>query len=139
MSEPNVLVSFRLDVKRPIRLRWLATEGAPGNGYKAQITAIKLLDGTRLPMHSSAILELTKPDPEAGDGAYIVTFNGVVGFAADHPDRATIDTLKDQEINYELEFVQDETGRLAVEGVEFRIDERPRGFATRVSNITKAR
>ena len=34
--------------ERPVRLRWLATEGAPGEGYKAQVTAIVLPDGTRL-------------------------------------------------------------------------------------------
>ena len=30
MSEPNVLVNFRLDTDRPMRLRWLATNGVPG-------------------------------------------------------------------------------------------------------------
>ena len=48
MSEPNVLVNFRLDKDQPLRLRWLATDGVPGDGYKAQITAIKLSGGAKL-------------------------------------------------------------------------------------------
>ena len=45
MSEPNVLVNFRLDKDAPLRFNWLATDGVPGDGYKAQITAIKLTGG----------------------------------------------------------------------------------------------
>jgi hypothetical protein len=136
MSEPNVLVSFRLDRTQPLRLRWLATDGAPGTGYKAQITAIKLMDGSRLAMHSSAILEQTAADPEGGVDAYTLTFNGMVGFGADHPDRGTIDQLVDQDVDYELEFVHDESGRTAVEDTDFRIVERPRGVARKVSKPT---
>ena len=47
MSEPNVLVNFRLDKEKPLRLRWLATDGVPGDGYKAQVTAVVLPDGTK--------------------------------------------------------------------------------------------
>jgi hypothetical protein len=135
MSAPNVLVSFRLERTQPLRLRWLATDGAPGDGYKAQVTAIKLMDGKRLAMDGSAILEQTVEDPAGGTNAYTLTFNGMVGFAADHPDRATVDKLVDQEVDYDLEFVH-ESGRTAVENTDFRIVERPRGIASKVGKPT---
>lgn len=133
MSATNVLVSFRLDRTQPLRLRWLANDGVPGDGYKAQITAIKLVDGVRLSMHSSAILEQTTKDPDGGTGAYTLTFNGMVGFASDHPDRASVDTLTEQDVEYEVEFVHDESGRIAAEDTDFKIVERPRGVARKVS------
>lgn len=133
MSEPNVLVSFRLAKERPLRLRWLATDGVPGDGYKAQITAIKLANGARLAMDSSAILEQTAPDAGGGVGAYIMTFNGMVGFAADHPDRNHVDSLGDQEIDYELAFVHDETDAVAVENQDYKIVERPRAWAHKLT------
>lgn len=133
MSEPNVLVNFRLDKDQPLRLRWLAVDGLPGDGYKAQITAIKLSDGKRLAMDNSAILEQTAPDPGGGLGAYVLTFNGMVGFAADHPDRKTIDSLVDQEIEYELELVHDDTGRVAIEDRDYQILERPRAWAHKLT------
>lgn len=129
----NVLVSFRLGADQPLRLRWLASDGAPGDGYKPQVTAVKLMDGARLAMHSSAIIEQTAPDHGAGQGAYIMTFNGMVGFAADHPDRTIVDALVDQEIEYDLDFVHDETGRIAVENTDYRIVERPRGTARKLA------
>src|ERR1041385_5893841 len=98
MSAPNVLVNFRLDKDRALRLKWFATDGVPGDGFKAQVTAVKLMDGARLAMDKSAIMEQTAPDPEGGVGGYLMTFNGMVGFAADHPDRAAVDKLVDQEI-----------------------------------------
>lgn len=128
----NVLVNFRLDKDQPLRLKWLATDGAPGDGYKAQVTAIKLMDGARLAMDSSAILEQTTPDPAGGLGGYLLTFTGMVGFAADHPDRKTVDSLVDQEIEYDLEFIHDESGRVAVENTDFRVVERPRGVARKL-------
>lgn len=128
----NALVNFRLDKDQPLRLKWLATDGAPGDGYKAQVTAIKLMDGARLAMDSSAILEQTTPDPSGGTGAYLLTFTGMVGFAADHPDRKTVDALVDQEIEYDLEFIHDESGRVAVENTDFRVVERPRGYARKL-------
>src|SRR6266404_1641345 len=115
MSEPNVLVSFSLVKDQPLRMRWRASDGVPGDGYKAQITAIVLRDGTHLAMDKSAILEQTAPDPRGGVGGYLMTFSGMVGFAADHPDRAHVDKLEDQEIEYVLEMVHDDTGRVAVE------------------------
>lgn len=132
MSVPNVLVNFRLDKDQPLRFRWLATDGVPGDGYKAQVTSVMLADGRRLAMDSSAILEQTAPDAGGGLGAYLLTFNGMVGYAADHPDRGAVEELADQEVDYELEFVHDETGRVAVEGTEFKIIDRPRGFARRL-------
>lgn len=136
MSAPNVLVNFRLDKDRALRLKWLAPEGdgAPGDGWKAQITAIKLMDGAKLAMDKSAILEQTKPDPDGGAGGYLMTFNGMVGFGADHPDRAIVDALVDQEIEYDFELVHDESGRVAVENTDFRVVERPRGLAKKLPN-----
>lgn len=133
MSEPNVLVNFRLDREQPMRLKWLATDGVPGDGYKAQITAVKLVGGAKLAMDSSAILEQTAPDPGGGLGAYMLTFNGMVGYAGDHPDRKSIDSLEDQDIEYELEFVHDESGRVAIENEDFKIVDRPRGKAHKLT------
>ena len=132
-SEPNLLVNFRLDKDRPLRLRWLATDGVPGDGYKAQVTAIRLADGHRLAMDGSAIVEQTAPDPGGGVGAYVMTFNGMVGYHVDHPDRAQVDRLDDQEIDYDLELVHDDTGRVAVEGEDYKILERPRGWAHKLT------
>jgi hypothetical protein len=136
MSEPNVLVNFRLDKDRPMRLRWLATDGVPGDGYKAQVTAVKLVDGAKLQLDGSAIIEQTAPDPTGGIGAYLLTFNGMVGYAADHPDRKHIDALDDQEIDYDLEFVHDDTGRVAIDDEDFKIVERPRAWAHKLSKRT---
>src|ERR1051325_2003310 len=133
MSEPNVLVNFRLDRDRPMRLKWHATDGVPGDGYKAQVTVIKLNDGANLEMDSSAILEQTAPDPGGGIGAYLVTFNGMVGYASDHPDRARIDKLEDEEISYDMIFLREDDGRVAVEGEDYEIRERPRGMAHKLT------
>lgn len=132
MSEPNALVNFRLDRDRPMRVKWHATDGVPGDGYKAQVTVIKLADGAVLEMDSSAILEQTAPDPAGGIGAYLVTFNGMVGFAADHKDRARIDKLEDEEIAYDMVFLK-EDGSVAVEGEDYEIREAPRGMAHKLS------
>lgn len=132
MTAHNVLVNFRLDKDRPARFRWLARDGAPGDGYKAQITAIKLGDGKRLAMDRSAILEQTALDASAGDGIYTLTFNGMVGFAADHPDRGVVESLADQDIEYELELVHDDSGRIAIEATDYEILERPPGIARKL-------
>jgi hypothetical protein len=133
MNEPNVLVNFRLDRDRPMRIKWHATDGVPGDGYKAQVTAITLDDGARLQMDSTAILEQTAPDAAGGIGAYLVTFSGMVGFAGDHPDRVRIDKLEDEEIGYEMAFIHDEDGRIAVEGEDYEIRDRPRGMAHKLT------
>ncbi|HEY5934092.1 MAG TPA: hypothetical protein VIU61_05650 [Kofleriaceae bacterium] len=138
MSLPTVLVNFRLDRERPLRVKWLASDGVPGDGYKAQIVAITLLDGSRLEMDSSAIMEQTAPDATGGIGAYQVTFNGMVGFAVDHPDRARIERIEDDEIDYELVFVDDD-GRLAVEDEDYKIIERPRAMAHKLSHRDSTR
>ena len=138
MSLPTVLVNFRLDRDRPLRVKWLASDGVPGDGYKAQIVAITLLDGSRLEMDSSAIMEQTAPDASGGIGAYQVTFNGMVGFAVDHPDRARIERIEDDEIDYELVFVDDD-GRLAVEDEDYKIIERPRAMAHKLSHRDSTR
>ena len=133
MSEPNVLVSFRLDRETPARVRWLATDGVPGDGYKAQITAVVLEDGTRLEMHGSSIIEQTAPDPAGGIGGYLLTFNGMVGYAADHTDRARIEQLLDEVVDYELEFVHDD-GRVAVPEQDYKLLERPKAMARKMSH-----
>jgi hypothetical protein len=64
----------------------------------------------------------------------MVTFNGMVGYASDHPDRARIEKLTDEEIGYELTFIRDDDdGRLAVEGEDFEIRDKPRGMAHKIS------
>ncbi|HEX4449264.1 MAG TPA: hypothetical protein VH143_00275 [Kofleriaceae bacterium] len=133
MIEGNVLVNFRLDKDRPLRLKWLATDGVPGDGYKPQVTAVRLPDGARLKMDSSAILEHTAPDPSGGRGAYFMTFTGMVGYASDHPDRKHVDALSDQEIDYELEFIHEDSGRVAIDDEDFKIVERPRARAHKLS------
>jgi len=133
MSEPNVLVNFRLDKDAPLRFRWMATDGVPGDGYKAQITAIKLSGGGKLDMDGSAILEQTAPDAGGGIGAYLLTFSGMVGYAADHPDRKRIDSLDDQEVEYDLSFIHDDSGRVAVENEDYKILDRPRGWLRKLS------
>jgi hypothetical protein len=133
MNEPNVLVNFRLDRDRPMRIKWLATDGVPGDGYKAQVTTFKFDDGSTLEMDSSAILEQTAPDPGGGIGAYLVTFNGMVGFAADHPDRARIDKLLEEEIGYEMVFIRERDGEFAVEGQDYEIRDRPRATAHKLT------
>jgi hypothetical protein len=133
MSEPNVLVNFRLDKDAPLRFRWMATDGVPGDGYKAQITAIKLTGGAVLEMDGSSIVEQTAPDAAGGIGAYLLTFSGMIGYAADHPDREKIDSLDDQQVEYDLTFVHDDDGRLAIENEDFKILERPRGWLRKLS------
>jgi hypothetical protein len=132
MSPANVLVSFRLDRETPLRMRWLATDGVPGDGYKPQITAILLPDGTRLAMHGSSILEHTQADPTGGVNAYMVSFAGVVGYTVDHTDRAHVDALDDAEVDYELEFVHDD-GRTATADRDYHVLERPRAVARKLS------
>jgi hypothetical protein len=133
MAESNVLVNFRLDRDTPLRLKWLATDGVPGDGYKAQVTSIRLADGTAIEMDSSSILEQTAPDPSGGIGAYMLTFNGMVGYAADHPNHGKMDSLGDEEIDYDLVFLHEENGRTAVENEDYKILARPRAKAHKMS------
>ena len=136
MSEPNVLVNFRLDRERPLRVKWIATDGVPGDGYKAQITAIRTTDGSEIHMDATAILEQSAADPAGGKGAYLVTFNGVVGFPADHPDREIIDRLGDDEdVEYDVTFMT-EDGRAALEEEDYTVVERPLAKAHKLSHRT---
>lgn len=132
----NVLVNFRLNPDRPVRLKWLATDGVPGDGYKAQITSVKVQEKT-IAMDSSAILEQSAPDPAGGIGGYLVTFNGMVGFAEDHPHRKLVEGLEDAEIEYDLAFIHEESERVAVEDEDYKIIERPSGMAHRISGRAK--
>jgi len=133
MSEPSALVNFRLDRDRPMRIKWLATDGVPGDGYKAQVTTFKLDDGSTIVVDTSAILEQTAPDPGGGIGAYLVTFNGMVGFASDHPDRGRVDQLDHHQLAYVMTFIRDDDGALAVEGRDYEIRDCPRALAHRLS------
>lgn len=133
MSEPNVLVNFRLDKEAPLRFRWMATDGVPGDGYKAQVTAIKLEGGGVLEMDGSSIVEQTAPDAAGGLGAYMLTFSGMIGYAADHPNRKQIDKLDDQQVEYDLVFVHDDSERVAIENEDYKIIERPRGWLRKLS------
>ncbi len=128
----NVLVNFRLNPDRPVRVKWLATDGVPGDGYKAQVTAVRM-GGITLHMDSSAILEQTAPDPAGGIGGYLVTFNGMVGYAEDHPDRKHVEALTDAEIEYDLTFVHDDDGRLAIQDEDYRVLEQPKAMAHKIS------
>jgi hypothetical protein len=133
MSEPTVLVNFRLDRDRPLRIQWLANDGTPGDGYKAQITAIRLGDGAELHMDTSAIVEQTVADPAGTAGGYLVTFTGVVGFASDHPDRALVDRIsEDTEVEYDLVFLGDD-GHAALEEQDYRVLDRPTARARKLS------
>lgn len=128
----NVLVNFRLNPDRPVRLKWLATDGVPGDGYKAQVTAVTL-DKTKIEMDSTAILEQSAPDPAGGIGGYLVTFNGMVGFSEDHPHRKLVEKLEDAEITYDLAFVKEDSDRIAVEDEDYKILERPAAMAHKIS------
>jgi hypothetical protein len=134
MSEPNVLVNFRLDRDRPMRIKWHATDGVPGDGYKAQVTRFKLDDGAVLEMDSLAILEQTAPDPAGGIGAYLVTFHGMIGYASDHPDRARVDQLGDEEVAFELIFLREHDDQVAVQGEDYEVRDHPRAMAHKLTH-----
>ncbi len=127
MSEPTAMVSFRLDRESPMRIEWRAKDGTPGDGYKPQVTAFLFADGTKLVMHGSSILEQV-----AADGSdFVITFNGMVGFAADHADRPRIEALAEEDVAYELELVH-EDGRIATEGRDYKVVEQPKARARRL-------
>ena len=129
MSEPAILVNFRLET--PLHFKWLAKDGTPHDGYKAQIVAIELADGVKLAMDASAIMEQVVADPRGGAGDYLLTFNGMVGYPAGHPDRAKVDAIAEQPVDYTLSFVHDD-GRVADQGKDFTITERPRAVARKI-------
>ena len=53
--------------------------------------------------------------------------------ADDHPDRKHVEALTDAEITYDLVFVHEEDGRIAVENEDYRILERPSAMAHKIS------
>jgi len=114
--------------EHPMRVRWLGTKGAPGDGYKAQVTALVLPDGSRLAMHGSSILEQAHP---ADDGSYTITFTGMIGYAPDHADVARVEELTDAEVDYEIEFVNEDGGTAPAS--DFEVVERPRAVATNLA------
>jgi hypothetical protein len=87
-------------------------------------------------MDHSAILEQTAPDPGGGIGGYLVMFNGMVGFADNHPDRKHVEALTDAEIEYVLTFVHEDDGRVAVENEDYRVLDRPAAMAHKISGRT---
>ena len=105
----------------------------PGDGYKAQITAVKL---ARLHAGDGRL-----GDPRADRAGSRRRHRRLHGDVQRHGRvRARItrisrrvEALTDAEIEYELEFVHDETGRIAVENEDYKILERPAGMAHKIS------
>ena len=122
------MVRFTLGRETPLRVKWLAGDGSPGDGYKAQVTAIVLPDGTRLAMHGSSILEQAQRD---GDD-FVVTFTGMVGYAEDHADFAHVSKLTDAEVDYEIEFVHEDGHSAPAD--QFQIVDRPRAHAKKLGS-----
>jgi len=54
-------------------------------------------------------------------------------FPADHPDRAKVDGFEDQEVEFELDFVHEESGRIAVTDEDYKIVDKPRARAHKPS------
>lgn len=128
MSE-QVMLRVVLGRDNPLRLRWNATDGAPGDGYKAQVTALVLPDGTRLAMHGSSVMEQAQ---HAGDNTYTVTFTGMVGYPPGHADYDHVAKLTDAEVDYDIEFVH-EDGHTAAEDA-FEIVDRPPALAKNLAS-----
>jgi hypothetical protein len=128
MSE-QVMLRVVLGRENPMRVRWRATDGAPGDGYKAQVTAIVLPDGTRLAMHGSSILEQAQP---ADDGEFAITFTGMLGYAPEHADYAHVAKVSEADVDYELEFVHDDGHSAASDA--FDVVDRPRATATNLAH-----
>jgi len=133
MTASSLLVNFRLEPSTPVRVHWLATDGTPTDGYKAQVVAI-LLGGARLAMDGSAILEQVVSDPLGGVNDFLVTFTGMVGFAPTHADRPHVEGIAadGSTIEYELTFVHAESGRIASEGTDYKVTDRPRATARKL-------
>jgi hypothetical protein len=130
-AKANVLVNFRLDPATPIRVAWMAADGTPTDGYKPQITAIVLANGARLAMDASAILEHATAG--AGAGEFAISFTGMVGFAADHADRARVEGIAAEEaVDYEIAFVRAEDGKLAALGTDYTVTARPQATARKL-------
>ena len=115
--------------ENPMRVRWRATDGAPGDGYKAQVTALVLPDGTRLAMHGSSILEQAQP---GDDGEFAITFTGMLGYAPEHADYAHVAKLSEADVDYELEFVHDDGHSAASDAYD--VLDCPRATATNLAH-----
>lgn len=115
--------------ENPMRVRWLGADGVPGDGYKVQVTALVLPDGTRVAMHGSSILEQAQP---AGDDTFAVTFTGMIGYAADHADYERVAALNGAEVDYEIEFVHEDGN--SAPASDYEVIERPRAIATNLAN-----
>ncbi|MBA3503577.1 MAG: hypothetical protein M4D80_27655 [Myxococcota bacterium] len=129
MSE-QVMLRVVLGRENPMRVRWRATDGAPGDGYKAQVTALVLPDGTRIAMHGSSVLEQAQPVDD--DGEFAVTFTGMIGYAPEHADYEAVEKLSDTDVDYEIEFVHEDGHTAGADA--FDVVERPRATATNLAN-----
>lgn len=128
----KLMIAFQLKADTPVRIRWRATDGAPGDGYKSQITAIILPDGKRITIGANEIVEACIPDPASADRDYNVSFAGVVTYGEDHPDYAVVSLIGEDRVEYDLEFVRRD-GTRAVEGEDFAVRERPPALAARLA------
>lgn len=122
------MIAFQLKADSPVRVSWKAQDGAPGDGYKAQITAIILPDGKRITIGSNEIVEAVIPDPASAARDFNLSFAGIVSYADDHPDHAVVSALGEERVGYDLEFVRPD-GSLAIEDQDFVIRERPPALA----------
>src|SRR5262245_50267385 len=120
----NVMIAFQLRGDTPIRISWKATDGSPGDGYKAQITAIILPDGKRISIRPNDIVEAVVPDPATAEHDYNMSFAGVVTYPPDHADYAVVSTVDEDRVGYDLEFVRPD-GTKATEDEDFVIRDRP--------------
>ena len=127
----KVMIAFQLKADNPVKITWKAQDGAPGDGYKAQITAIILPDGKRITIGASEIVEAVVPDPASADHDFNLSFAGVVTYTGDHPDHAVVAALDEERVGYDLSFVRPD-GTAAEEDVDFVVNDRPPGLAARM-------
>jgi hypothetical protein len=128
----KVMIAFQLKADTPVRIRWRAQDGAPGDGYKSQITAIILPDGKRITIGANDIVEACIPDPASADRDYNLSFAGVVNYGDDHPDFDVVETITEDRVSYDLEFVRRDGSR-AVEEQDFELLARPPALAARMT------
>jgi hypothetical protein len=58
----------------------------------------------------------------------------MVGYASDHPDRVRIEKLDSEEIAFDIIFLREDDGRIAVQGEDYEIREHPRAMAHKLSS-----
>jgi hypothetical protein len=127
----KVMIAFQLKADAPVRIKWKAQDGHPGDGYKSQITAIILPDGKRITIGANEIVEACIPDPSTADRHYNLSFAGVVTYAEDHPHYAVVQTIDEDRVGYDLEFVRPDGSR-AIEEQDFELVARPPALAARM-------